>query len=782
MIVRIKRIVQVGVFHNFISGGSVSWNEHGKMTVVFGRNRKGKTTLSSILQSLGSGNAELINKRLSIPSDTTLSRQIEISYKDGDTEDTILFTPTGWNGTDLKGRVLVFDQDFVQKNLMLGNDITRENKENLTDFILGEDGVKKSEDIGVRKKNLREAVKNLPLSYPDYVRDKTKDDVFTFCALKVDPKALPKINKTIEDLSKKLTRLQDVKEFQALSEISKQDIILPSAKVEAFHKELSEILGSGYDDIKENSERLLVEHIKKHMDGSGAHEWLRKGHKYQNGQHCPFCGQDTKQAHALLGAYAEIFTDEFSKYVSDTNTLIDTAMDKLERVIFASEIDARLGLLPSLRRFAKYIPEITEELLRELEDLLNEYLTDEVLYSAELSKWRDALKRDISVKSSNFGKPISVGKVPQNLKKQSDNFSDKLGRVDLRINSLVDAISTVKEKLAKLTPVQISSEIEKIKTDISVNEKSIFRIQQEAQCIKFKSLYEATEKERKDIDTAITELESEQSDYLDKYFDRLNHWFDHFGSDGFTINKTTNNQGDKKVYSLEVEYNEQPINSADLHRLFSESDRRNLALSFFMAKIESINIKNDKIIVFDDPVVSFDDNRVKQTCATLKTISDEYGQMIILTHYGSVVKRLYGSKTLATFIEIIKKGDGSVIQKMDVKTFCSSAREKEYDQIQRFIDGETTPNILLTLRPFLEGSLKDRFRKQLNSMGKYDSKLWEMIDELKNAECINPDIAGKLINMKDTLDPDHHAPGGDDNDEDTRTLAKNLLKVVYEDM
>ena len=163
MLVRIKKIQQVGVFDNFTTGGPVVLNEKGNITLIFGRNRSGKTTLASIFQSLGENDPTLIDRCVSIPQDTSLSKCVEIAYKIAESEEAITFSSSGWDKEDLKGKVIVFDQNFVHNNLMLGKDITRENKENLTDFILGEDGVEESDNISNRKKALRDARKQLPV-------------------------------------------------------------------------------------------------------------------------------------------------------------------------------------------------------------------------------------------------------------------------------------------------------------------------------------------------------------------------------------------------------------------------------------------------------------------------------------------------------------------------------------------------------------------------------------------------------------------------------------------
>ena len=239
----------------------------------------------------------------------------------------------------------------------------------------------------------------------------------------------------------------------------------------------------------------------------------------------------------------------------------------------------------------------------------------------------------------------------------------------------------------------------------------------------------------------------------------------------------TGNQGHKKVYSLRIKYNNQAIDN--LAAIFSESDKRNLALSLFMARINQENVKEDKIIVFDDPVVSFDDNRIAQTCSDLKTIAPKYRQIIILTHYGSVLRHMYKSKTLATYAEIIQQSQGSEIIEMDARLFSMSEREKEYEKIQKFIEGGSQDDILKLLRPFLEGSVRDRFRRQLNDANKYDTRFSDIIDYLRDKEYIEDDLANELKNIKDSLNPEHHDFPEEENVESTKTRARRIMDIIY---
>jgi wobble nucleotide-excising tRNase len=64
-------------------------------------------------------------------------------------------------------------------------------------------------------------------------------------------------------------------------------------------------------------------------------------------------------------------------------------------------------------------------------------------------------------------------------------------------------------------------------------------------------------------------------------------------------------------------------------------------------------------VSIDDPVVSFDDNRIKVTCTELKRISAEFEQIIILTHYKTVIRQLLKSQAKALYIKIEKDRVGA---------------------------------------------------------------------------------------------------------------------------
>jgi wobble nucleotide-excising tRNase len=210
MIVRLKSICQVGVFREFKTGGSVQLLDDGNITIIFGRNTKGKSTLASIFKSLGNDDPSLIVQRNSIPPIPGSSQTIDVSYKDkggSGVEKSAKFSTSHWEKNELKDKVLVFDQDFVHSNVISGDFITRDNKEKFTDFVVGAEGVKLSAVIESSKKDLRTLKSFLPSHRPHYIKNAlSESEVTSFISLKV-AEDTPTLEKLLKDEEKNLLNL-----------------------------------------------------------------------------------------------------------------------------------------------------------------------------------------------------------------------------------------------------------------------------------------------------------------------------------------------------------------------------------------------------------------------------------------------------------------------------------------------------------------------------------------------------------------------------------------------
>ena len=136
MIRRIKLLKQYGVFANFDKGNAL---EFGQITVIHGFNTFCKSTLCDLFKSLNSDDTEIITKRTTIPHDWEKQQQIILSGG-RDKEETIRFNDSRWENNVLKGKLQIFDTEFVHNNVFDGVSLLldRDTKESFTDFILGD--------------------------------------------------------------------------------------------------------------------------------------------------------------------------------------------------------------------------------------------------------------------------------------------------------------------------------------------------------------------------------------------------------------------------------------------------------------------------------------------------------------------------------------------------------------------------------------------------------------------------------------------------------------------
>ena len=232
-----------------------------------------------------------------------------------------------------------------------------------------------------------------------------------------------------------------------------------------------------------------------------------------------------------------------------------------------------------------------------------------------------------------------------------------------------------------------------------------------------------------------------------------------------------------------VRYKKKSIPSEDLSKVFSESDKRALALSIFLAKIflKDTNDKKSTIIVLDDPITSFDDNRIRNTINITKELSKEVSQIIILTHYEHYIKRCYDSKFNGSLHKINKDSITSSLESCSKDDFCLDDMSKNFYSIVRFIRRENNNLPVQVLRVYLENYLKFRFIKQMDKtqVQQDNWKLDAFIKYLKDKSIITEEESDKLVNIKDSLNPDHHSYV-QTNIEDIRTLASEMIDFLYD--
>lgn len=194
-----------------------------------------------------------------------------------------------------------------------------------------------------------------------------------------------------------------------------------------------------------------------------------------------------------------------------------------------------------------------------------------------------------------------------------------------------------------------------------------------------------------------------------------------------------------------------------------------------------MTIKNT-ILVFDDPVVSFDDNRISLACREIRLIATDFCQVIVLTHYLSLVKEFVDCGAATTYTEIKKNPDTSYLTNLDPTALTLHPHERDSERISAFIDGVHDADILRLLRPFMERHLHIIYQKQIKTYELEQQGLEVLINNLSAHRVISGGVASKLHGYRESFNSNHHQSVTDENIESIRLEAKSLMEFLYEEL
>ena len=777
-IARIKEIKNIGTFANFTNGASLGFE---KLTFIYGFNTYGKTTLTDIFQSFKENNPQIIQARKTIPAQLGQQKVI-FSIKD-QTESDIKFENNNWTQNEASKYLEVFGTDFIHKYLFTGLAIERENRENLTQFILGEQGVKLAEEIATKKKELGDKRRDLKTKVPNFVKDKIDIEIKKFLESSIEGLEKDKIENVLSqkkiELQKEQERLKEPQKILKLQEPSKFE--LPTFTIIELLKVINTLLQEDYSNIKEGILTKLNKHLSDNFSvQDNAENWLKAGlhccKDKANGD-CPFCGQSLHNAQDLINIYDSYFDQAYNDFINRIEKGLENNNREIENVTFAQ----KTILQTALTGVSKYKELISDEVFQaKLAGLQTniESLQEEDLNIAK-NEILKAVKSSRDLKSKYPYKKVDIIDFPH-FETTLLVYNQSLVTAKEIIDELLKRIKTFKKQYENTATIQQS--VNSLINKIGELEYKKARIDQNQDCVNYKKLRQEIVTLEENIVTLETQLKGDQSQYLTNYFTQINDLFKKLGSKNFTLEKETNNQGHLPVYSLKVKFHSVEISNDQLKSVLSESDRRALALAIFWAKInlKEQSEKEKAIIILDDPMTSFDDNRITNSINLLKETINQVSQIVVLTHYPHFIKRFCeitkDAQITTKYLEIKQDNTTSSLVLSDRNTFTMSDYERVFKKIYGFINRLHSESIKTDLRPFLENLyLPTVFAKQIQDKNVNCSSLEKMIDGIFD---INHDARVKLHEFRNTLNPDSHLFTSS-NAEDDRSFASEMLDYLY---
>lgn len=307
--------------------------------------------------------------------------------------------------------------------------------------------------------------------------------------------------------------------------------------------------------------------------------------------------------------------------------------------------------------------------------------------------------------------------------------------------------------------------------------------------------------EHKQITVQLKEIQKELGEYskniFDKYVEVLNEKLKLFTPyiEIKKFSKTTGRRNQYVSYFLlvsgqQVGFEENSPVKASFKYTLSEGDKSALAFSFFLAKLHFTSISN-KIIVFDDPISSFDYARKNSTINQLIKLSKDCNQLITLTHdinfAKDLCKRIGYNKVKS--LKILRKGANNVFATHDIEKETLSGVFKDIEVLNNHIlFGSNTDlekrEVIRCIRPILEGILRIKFFRDI----KFNEWLGDVIrkvNESKEGERLfrlKP-LVDEISEINDYSKGFHHSDptsawGEVINDEELIIYVNRTLKLI----
>lgn len=781
MLKRIRSINNIGCFKNCDSARI----QLEKITLIFGRNTYGKSTLSDLFSSIESGDFSRIKTRRTIPNNNN-SQKAELTLQaDGSNNEIPLLWHGGSGQISLPGDLhfYIFDDGFYHNNLFSGRLFTRATKEKFSSFILGAQGVTKAKDIAEKNKNKEEATRERNRLKKSVFNDIENIDEFLELAPEESTSELgdtiDALRRSYGDLDKQRKNADKILSRDNLTNVSWESGF--SESLESLNKTLQTSLQSHHFEAR----LRLNEHIQNNFTGTqNAERWIQQGLNDDNGKNCQFCGQIlSEEALRLLEIYRQSFDtsyqrhdDQIKRELQENYSLL--TKDRINPLKISIESNkSRLLAYSEFAENAEYFG-IKDELVT-LSVELNSIFD---VWKQQYEKFKEELDAIIEQKQLSPHKAIEEI-YPNQLVESSQKITSLILRYNDIVNQANKIFAEFKQSVHNDSIIKRLAEIKSAGKEMALKKK---RLELSYQCDDYIRLSSTIKSLGDDITRLQQELRKEQSAYIEGFYDRINTYFNIFGSQNFKLEKGEDNAGHTPIYYLKVKFHGVDVSEKDLDQVFSESDRRALALSVFWSSLIGLTQaqKENAIIVLDDPITSFDNHRMTAVHQEIIKISDISRQVIVLSHFEYEIVcflKAYKNEREIKILSIVKKNGSSILESCDAENFIKNEHEKAREKIFAFVSGISNNYNLQELRVFFENEVGYRFAKQIAFHSINEKKLSDRINKLNKYGIISPETAQEMHNWRETLNLSHHAWANNDI-EDQRNIAVRLANFIYHEL
>lgn len=739
MLLRFKSLKKLGIFSDFTAGEGTDLRPKN---LIYGFNGSGKTTLSRLLASLEAGVL-----RPEIPAEA----QFEIEISDGEP------IRSGGRLDALKGKLLVFNIDFVESNLRW-----KEGTANPV-FFIGKEQAKLSIRLESVEKAISEAIPKREESIRALARAERNFTVFKRdTARNIGEQISQARTYDAATLSRDFDSGMEFgnalaeKDRLLLRRIVTQDE--PPEKLEALDESslgLKELFQSSITAANSTIGSIVVEGLREHETMI---RWAKEGldyHQTHDLETCLFCGNPISVDR--LAALNAVLDDTFDQIIRDVDAAREGVNEALDQLVRTKSDLLRKG-------------EITKE-------GPSKYSTTLKLLNALISTIEKKLNSLIGILDEKLSSPNLLPNLTgfptvEEMARRDEQFVSCLSRINEGIskhNSEADAFDQQKS-IARL----------RLKGHFLASARETYRELEEA--------VSAASANTKRIEESIQSLTAQSVEIKQSMREH--------GRAAESINGLIKSYLGHGLFTIEPLDEGYQIKRGDspLKGDLSEGEKTAIALCYFLSTLAAEGRKaSDLIVVIDDPISSLDTRALNLAFNLIKGFSAQIGQLIVLTHninFMNETKKWLKrpaneGKAALLFIDVTQVGEGQTRQSAIV-TLPKLIREYEseyhylFGQVFSFANSEEQFPEYLYLMPNALRKVLDIFLafKIPGSSG--------LAEKLNHPTVKGAGLAQERVRAIDRLvQVESHAENLDDlialssmNIEETMDAARSLLALI----
>jgi len=705
VIQRLLSLERLGVFRDALPHGAV---ELAKCTLVYGENGRGKTTLSRLLRSLCTGDCGCLRPIATIgvdspPSARLLSQNTQCSLQN-----------YAW--TQALPSMVIFDSEFVNRNVYTGTSVGPDHRRHLCEFVLGEQSVslaKKVEDLNARIKSVQQEIRDAEKELSGIIGGAMT--VAEFVGLAADPD----IEARITQKQKLLDAAKDAASVLGRPELQRAEMPpLPSIESLA-------VLGKTVEDVAADAAARTRQHIEEHLGPEGE-AWLRSGMAFLTDEVCPFCGGSVADSD-LVAAFAGYFSESYTELVEQVATTADELANTLSHGRLAVCRSAVADNAASAEFWGRYVsvPELQSPMASA--EKADRLATELLLHALEGKK----------------AKPLEAVD-PGSLLAQARaaHAEADLSTYNAAVDQTNEAIREFKVSVSAGDPVTIAASLRKLRL-----QKTRWEGRAAGLCQTLGGLGTRKQKLEADKVDAKRQLDECLQDIVSQYQTALNRFLARCNAAFQVTEMKAGFAGGEPRSDYSVELLGHRVSAAakasdapHFDTMLSDGDRRTLALAFFLARVSEDPDIAGKIVVLDDPVASLDTHRLRCTVKAIVDLASRCGQLIVMTHNPHLAMEAAAALQAAGYaksgdlatLHLARDGAWTTIRECDFADLHRTVLQESIDTLERYLDGpgDVSPiEAVRSIRPALEGVLRLKYPREFAGI----REVGRMVDAIRDS-------------------------------------------------